>query len=238
MAENFKLGGKVPLAPPKNESNSPKKEPKPAAESLPEPPQLPEPEKPIDFTDLEDEPQLIPPPAYEVAPFVMPMSEADKLRRRQLLVKIKKYKIAFPENLTDIDTSEIRDMELGELEILAQDIEFMVSVRQSAGASQQLFLSAMTVAETVGRPVGLKLKGLTNVCAANDNLLQTVQECAIKYGDTYAVGPEVRLGLLLSQLVMAVHQHNKNEELEPESEQVPAAPPIDTSARDKLMEEL
>jgi hypothetical protein len=87
----------------------------------------------------------------------------------------------------------------------------------------------MNVAETIGKPIGLKLTGLTNVCAANNDLLQIVDECAIKYGDQVSIGPEVRLGLLLMQLVTAVHQHNK-------SGDVPK--PIDNVAREKLMEGL
>jgi hypothetical protein len=126
----------------------------------------------------------------------------------------------------------VRDLPLHELENMVEDVEFLVSVRQSNGASRQLFLSGSTVAETISKPLGLQLAGLTNVCAANQNLIQTVDECAIKYGDAYAVGPEVRLGLILSQLVIAVHQHNKTSD-EPKDKQQ-----IDHDAREKTMEGL
>jgi hypothetical protein len=196
---------------------------------MPVPPEIPMPEPELKFADLADD------PPFQMAemPLELPMTEAEKLRRRQILVKIKRYKTTFPEITADVDTAEIRDLPLHDLEILVEDVEFLVSVRQSNGASRQLFLSGCTVAETVGKPFGIQLKGLTNVCAANDNLLQTVDECAIKYGDSYAVGPEVRLGLILTQLVVAVHQHNKAQD---NSDTPP--PQIDHEAREKTMEGL
>jgi hypothetical protein len=193
---------------------------------MPVPPEIPMPEPELKFADLADDP----PPQMAEMQLELPMTEAEKLRRRQILVKIKRYKTTFPDITADVDTSEVRDLPLHELELLVEDVEFLVSVRQSNGASRQLFLSGCTVCETIGKPVGLQLKGLTNVCASNENLLQTVDECAIKYGDQYAVGPEVRLGLILSQLVIAVHQHNKTSD-EPNQQ-------IDHEAREKTMEGL
>jgi hypothetical protein len=228
MTEVINLGGKMPLPAPKSESKSTEKMTEPDTEALPEPPEIPMPEPELKFADLAEDL----PPMPEVK-FELPMSEHEKLRRRQLLVRIKKYKSTFPEITSDVDTTDMRDLPLHELEVLAEDVEFLVSVRQSAGAAKQLFLSGVTVAETIGKPIGLKLNGLTNVCAANADLLQIVDECAIKYGDQVSIGPEVRLSLLLIQLVTAVHQHNKTLDIGDEPK-----PIADNTARDKLMKDL
>jgi hypothetical protein len=224
MTEVITLGGKMPLAAPKSEAKSSDKSSESPPEALPTPPEIPMPEPELKFVDLSED--LPPTPQIN---FELPMSEGEKLRRRQILVKIKKYKTTFPQITEDVDTTDARDLSLNELENMVEDIEFLVSVRQSAGAARQMFLSSMNVAETIGKPIGLKLTGLTNVCAANNDLLQIVDEVSIKYGDQVSIGPEVRLGLLLMQLVTAVHQHNK-------SGDVPK--PIDNVAREKLMEGL
>ena len=238
MAENFKLSGKCPIPAPKSESSAPKKAPAAPAKEVVETPPPPEFELPVEYADLEDD---MPMPQMDMPQMPMiqlPMSNEDKIYRRQLIVRIRKYKAAFPDIVGDIDTGEIRDLGLSELEVLAEDVEYMVSVRQSTTASRELFLAGTSIAEVIAKPFNLKLKGLNNVCQHHDKLLLTVDEIGIRYGDTMSIGPEVRLGILLGQIALAVHQHNSSKSDEDDKPAVEAAHPVDTAARDKLMEEL
>jgi len=124
---------------------------------------------------------------------------------------------------------------LTQLRVLSEDVEFMVATRKSSQASRTLFLSSCTVAETISKPFGLKLTGLTNVCASNEELLSTVDELAVKYESNMMVSVEQRLMLQMGQLCIAIHRHNSSTaEVETETRNQPET----SEKRDKLMEDL
>ena len=138
------------------------------------------------------------------------MSPAELDERRQLLRKLSRYQTMFKAEVQGLPLSDASSMTLYNLRNLAEDAEFMVATRKCAQASRSLFLSSCTIAEAVSKPIGIKLNGLTNVCAGNEELLSTIDELSIKYESTVMISVEQRFLMQMGQLCIAIHSHNKS----------------------------
>ena len=103
-------------------------------------------------------------------------------------------------------------MTLSALRDLATDVEFLVGTRRSAKAVRGLFLGGLQGLEMAGPLIGFKLQGLANVAAASEDLLTTVDECAVKYESQLYVDPAARLALGIMQLAVAVDSHNRRKD--------------------------
>ena len=55
----------------------------------------------------------------------------------------------------------------------------------------------------------MDLRGLVGVCQKSQDVLLTVDEIAIKYGNFIEIDPIHRLAASMLQLIIAVDQHNK-----------------------------
>jgi hypothetical protein len=124
------------------------------------------------------------------------------------LRKIGRYRAIFGKELTDVKTTGLDSMPLASLKDLATDVEFLVGTRRSARAVRGLFIGGLQGLEMAGPLIGFRLQGLANVAAASEDLLTTVDECAVKYEQLY-VDPVARLALGIMQLAVAVDSHNR-----------------------------
>ena len=159
------------------------------------------------------------------------LTDQDKEERRQLIRKIGSYRALFAKELEDIHTGGLDQMPLDALRDLGRDVEFLVGTRRSAKAVRGMFIGGLQAGEVAGPFVGLDLTGLANVAAASEDLLQTVDEVAIKYESQLYVDPVARLGLAVAQLAFAVDAHNrrKKETVVPAAD-VPSAVPAASPA--------
>jgi hypothetical protein len=200
-----------------------------------------EPEKP-------DEPFELEMPEYDTSDFeevskelaTVELTSEEQLERRKLLRKIHRYASLFKNEVKDMPLSEAPHLPLNSLRILSEDVEFMVATRKSSQASRTLFLSSLTITETISKPLGIKLNGLTNLCAVNDELLSTVDELGVKYESDVMVTVEQRLMLQMGQLCIALHRHNSSIQ-ETTDVSTPETSPNSTEKneqREKLMEDL
>ena len=126
-----------------------------------------------------------------------------------MIRKIGRYRALFAKELVDVHTGGLDQMPLDALRDLGRDVEFLVGTRRSAKAVRGMFIGALQAGEVAGPFVGLELTGLANVAAASEDLLQTVDEVAIKYESQLYVDPVARLGLAVAQLAFAVDAHNR-----------------------------
>ena len=140
------------------------------------------------------------------------LSTEQKEERRQLLRKIGRYRAIFAKELTDIQTTGLDTMPLDALRDLATDVEFLVGTRRSAKALRGMFIGGLQGLEVAGPMVGFKLDGLANIAASSEDLLQTVDECAIKYESALYVDPMARLAMGIAQLALAVDSHNRRKD--------------------------
>ena len=155
------------------------------------------------------------------------LTDEQKEERRQLIRKIGRYRALFRKELEDIHTGGLDQMPLDALRDLGRDVEFLVGTRRSAKAVRGMFIGALQAGEVAGPFVGLELTGLANVAAASEDLLQTVDEVAIKYESQLYVDPVARLGLAVAQLAFAVDAHNRRKR-----EAVVPAPDVPSATQD------
>jgi len=154
---------------------------------------------------------------------------ADRQHKRKIIRKIGQYKTLFAQELIEIDLRNLYMKSLAELIDLEETVEFHVSTRRSIKAAHNMFLGGLTVMELFAPRVGFDLKGLTNVAASSQDLLETVSECSIKYSENIQIDPLHRLGLHVVQLAIAVDSHNKAMTAKKEQENSDNSPGI-TSA--------
>ena len=159
------------------------------------------------------------------------LSPEDKEERRQLIRKVGRYRALFAQQLSDINTSNLDVLPLQKLRDLSQDVEFLVATRRSAAACRSLFVGSLVGLETIGPYAGLELKGLSNVAAQSEDLLLTVDECAIKYESVIQIDPLARLAIGVGQLCLAIDAHNRRQRDNPPAAPVVTVAPAATESR-------
>ena len=194
--------------------------------SLP-PSELPQEASAADADDFSETPQ---PPPEDDAPLVqsdtcIKPTEEEKNERRVLIRKVMRYRTLFPTELVDVDLSDLGARAIEELRDLARDVEFLVSTRRSAKAVRGMFLGSVQLLETGGPFLGLELEGLTGVVAQSKDLLETVDEAAVRHEKMMEVDPVARIAIQMGQLILAIDSHNRQKKLiaPPAQSAVPAA---------------
>ena len=141
------------------------------------------------------------------------MSPADRDEARVLKRRVGKYRSLFPAETQDLDLDP-RSMDaisIDELRERAKDVEYIVSTRRSSKAVRGMFLGGLASVELVGPALGLRLENLSTFASRSEDLLMTVDECGVKYGDQLYVDPAIRLAMAVVQLSLAVNEHNCRE---------------------------
>ncbi len=151
-----------------------------------------------------------------------PLSPADhagevKLRR-SLARRIARYKTVFPEEVSELG-SELDGLMYKspeELATLLEEVQFLVETRRSTAQARGLFVAGLSMGEAAGGYAGLRLQGLTATAASSEEILRTVDECALKYEGVVApLDPALRLAMAVGQLVLAVDASNRARESQP-----------------------
>jgi hypothetical protein len=148
------------------------------------------------------------PEEFPVEP--QPMTPAEKDEARVLKRRIGKYKSLFPQETVDFDQGTLDTLGIEELRDKAKDVEYVVATRRSSKAIRGLFLGGLASTELIAGPIlGLELQGLAGFASRSEDLMQTVDEVGVKYGDQLYVDPLIRLSMGMMQLAMAVDAHNR-----------------------------
>jgi hypothetical protein len=154
-----------------------------------------------------------PPAAEETFPQEEPqqmMTPQERDEARVLKRRIGKYKSLFPQETVDFDQGTLDSLSIDELRDKAKDVEYVVATRRSSKAIRGLFLGGLASTELVAGPIlGLELQGLAGFASRSEDLMQTVDEVGVKYGDQLYVDPLIRLSMGMMQLAMAVDAHNR-----------------------------
>ena len=158
------------------------------------------------------------------------LSAEEKEERRQLIRKVGRYRALFPKEISDINVSNLDALPLQKLRDLSKDVEFLVATRRSAKACRSLFIGSLVGLEAMAPYAGMDLKGLSNVAASSEDLLLTVDECAVRYEQAIEIDPLARLAIGVAQLALAVDSHNKRQRDNPPPAPVVTAAPAPTQA--------
>ena len=155
-------------------------------------------------------PETFPDEAEEFPVEVQQMAPQEKDEARVLKRRIGKYKYLFPQETVDFDQGTLDSLSIDELRDKAKDVEYVVATRRSSKAIRGLFLGGLASTELVAGPIlGLELQGLAGFASRSEDLMQTVHEVGVKYGDQLYVDPLIRLSMGMMQLAMAVDAHNR-----------------------------
>ena len=137
------------------------------------------------------------------------MTPQEKDEARVLKRRIGKYKSLFPQETVDFDLGAL-DCSIESLRDKAKDVEYVVSTRRSSKQIRGLYLGSLASVELIAGPMlGLELQGLAGFASRSEDLMQTVDEVGVKYGDQLYVDPVIRLSMGMMQLCMAVDAHNR-----------------------------
>ena len=138
------------------------------------------------------------------------MTPQEKDEARVLKRRIGKYKSLFPQETVDFDQGTLDSLSIDELRDKAKDVEYVVATRRSSKAIRGLFLGGLASTELIAGPLlGLELQGLAGFASRSEDLMITVDEVGVKYGDQLYVDPVIRLSMGMMQLAMAVDAHNR-----------------------------
>lgn len=99
-----------------------------------------------------------------------------------------------------------------ELEILLQEVKITVGCRSSSSLISNLYFGSLAMAEALAPKVNMKLDGLANAIASNQNIVETIKEISLEYESMSYIPPIYRLALFTSQSILYVNNHNKAEE--------------------------
>ena len=163
----------------------------------------------------------------------------DQIRiRRSLARRVSMYKKVFPAEIAELG-SELDDLihkSPEELAALLEEVQFLVETRRSTAQARGLFVAGLSMGEAAGASVGLCLKGLTATAASSEEILRTVDECALKYEGVVApLDPALRLAMAVGQLVLAIDASNRallvNNHLQPAPIEAEAFAPAPIEAK-------
>jgi hypothetical protein len=147
-----------------------------------------------------------------------PLSPDQVKLRRSLARRIASYKKVFPAEISELG-SELDGLMYKspeELATLLEEVQFLVETRRSTAQARGLFVAGLSMGEAAGGYAGLRLQGLTATAASSEEILRTVDECALKYEGTVApLDPALRLAMAVGQLVLAVDASNRARESQP-----------------------
>ena len=158
-----------------------------------------------------------PTPMPEYIPDRKTESPIASKEKTTIIRKLRQYAKTFPTELEDLFSAEtkngkltnLQNMTMTELETLLSEVQYTISTARSANAIRSMFLGSVQISESIGPYMGLDLRGLASVCQKSQDVLLTVDEIAIKYGNFIEIDPIHRLAASMLQLVIAVDQHNK-----------------------------
>ena len=162
-------------------------------------------------------------------PGVIELETVEERQERQTLTtRVLRYTAAFPNETSSFKLSrkKLERRSLPELQQIESDVSHAVATRRTASALKGLFLAGVHVLE-IGLPfAGLETQGLTGAVSRNEDLLATVDECAIKRDCAVAVSPEMRLLAGLGQTILAIDSHHRANRPVAAAPAEPAAPPV------------
>ena len=151
-------------------------------------------------------------PSIDIPALPEPVRNERSLSKDSIITirKLRQYAKTFPAELAEHDLSNLQSKSQEELQALLTEVQYTVSSARSAHACRSMFLGTVQIGESIGPYIGMDLRGLAGVCSKSQDVLLTVDEIAIKYGNCIEIDPIHRLAASMIQLIIAVDTHNKS----------------------------
>ena len=181
--------------------------------------------------------EISPVPYFAVAPEVAcpPMAFApkppprdDRNERRELIDKIKKYRLSF-EAVRALPFNE--DMSTEKLRSLLDDIRLSISSRNTSLIFRSGYLTAVKGVELVGTKTGLRCYGLADALGKSAEVADLLRELEAEIGIKY-VSPWKRLAFITVTTAVVLDGMNRRSELLATYKSEPVSPVLDEKYKD------
>lgn len=140
------------------------------------------------------------------------LSEFDEtLTKLKIRDQILRYNVAFAKYLQAYQEKIINmdDLNVRELEKLFLEVKICVSARTSGNMARRNYNALINGLEYAAPLIGMNLRGLSGILIEDEEVRECIEELNIKYDIMHHVPPEVRLGFLTMNAVLAVNRENK-----------------------------
>ena len=185
--------------------------------------------RPDDFTmfsdDSDDENEMDETPVDNDDQFLMEMmnqqetitepvlTKEEVIYKRQLIMTIKSWIVGFPHVLQEFKDIDLKSESIASLENINEEVEFIVSNRNSNNNTIDMFATGVGIVEKMGSKLNMELDGLTSVMLSQQNVRDLITEISIKNSSYMYVRPELRLIVTLGVTMKMVDGMNKKNKI-------------------------
>lgn len=138
------------------------------------------------------------------------VQQEDSIERRNLISKIQAYGMSrLAKYIKHINIAAVEQKSIVELNDMLREIRYCVGVRSNSRFWWNAFTSGLGAAEhMMVNYTGLHVYGLQQALVQSEEASDLVEEIALKHQSLVFIEPEARLGLLVLQTTLCLHQVN------------------------------
>jgi hypothetical protein len=139
------------------------------------------------------------------------MKPDEKMQAKALKTKIQMYKQHFAKETENVDTRNLDELSIEELEEKLYQIKVHINNADPSSLITMMYYTGMTLTEQLSVFTPLKLEGLSIATSNNPGIRKALTELEIEYADYNVVpSPEKKLLILTLQNMYNVHKYNTN----------------------------
>ena len=141
------------------------------------------------------------------------LTKEEVIYKRQLIMTIKSWIVGFPHVLQEFKDIDLKSESIASLENINEEVEFIVSNRNSNNNTIDMFATGVGIVEKMGSKLNMELDGLTSVMLSQQNVRDLITEISIKNSSYMYVRPELRLIVTLGVTMKMVDGMNKKNKI-------------------------
>lgn len=164
---------------------------------------------------LQEQPQPAPPQEFadsiNVVPSPIEQPPEDIVEKRKLITKIQSYQMSerLSKYIKHLGIGDLESKTVAELNDTLREVQYCCGIRSNGRFWYNAFINAVGGAEFLMiNNTNLKVTGLQQTIAASEEAKDLVEEISLKHQSLVYIQPEARLGLLLLQTTIMLHQVN------------------------------
>jgi hypothetical protein len=123
---------------------------------------------------------------------------------------IGQYKLWFPKKLAGIEIGNLDEQNEEQLKEILQLIKFQLSANNSVGFNKIVLESGLILSEELGKGLGFKINGLSNMISNREDIDDLLKEIALQNIENgwYLESPYSRLGIVIFSEGTRLHNFN------------------------------
>lgn len=157
--------------------------------------------------------EIINQPDYDYIPQVETAEQ--RIEKTKLIIKLRRYKEIYPKKLEEFDLSRthLDTLTYRDLELLLEEIKFVIGSRNSAEFFLKTSLTGIAVGEKlIGSYTPLKVDGLTFILSQDEDFKNTIEEIGLEYSEISSMPAHIRLMYIISKTAFMLNAQNMQKE--------------------------